>query len=266
MSFVRQARWAAFVTLAAVGCGTGTDPIVHVLGEAEFGANPDLKATFDDVLVTWLEAAGQPQRAGDTGPAGQDRLPIVIDREETRIFAMDDAEGHPNTLQLLDAAGTVLAETGVGLPPAMVRLGAGTYSLLIRRADSVPADDNLVTFVMPFQRVVAPADQASRAVTASTDVPIAGDDTCPVSYGLDPQISDAISQANVKVLGDSPAIAMGNLFQATAQALSNAAKNATNAQQQAYVTAQASTTMGITTLYSIDTASTGVATARILGQ
>ena len=60
---------------------------------------------------------------------------------------------------------------------------------------------------------------------------------------------DSVTQANVKVLGDSPAIALGNLYQATAQALANAAHNATSAQQQAAITAQAATTMGVTTLY-----------------
>jgi hypothetical protein len=79
------------------------------------------------------------------------------------------------------------------------------------------------------------------------------------------QITDSVTQANVQVLGDAPAIAMGNLFQATAQALSNAAHNAAASQQQTNITAQAATTMGVTTLYSIDTASTGVATQKILG-
>jgi hypothetical protein len=79
------------------------------------------------------------------------------------------------------------------------------------------------------------------------------------------QITDAVTQANVKVLGDAPAIAMGNLYQATAQALANAAHNATTAQQQANITAQAATTMGVTTLYSIDTASDAVGPKQILG-
>ncbi|KNC67918.1 RebB family R body protein [Pseudoalteromonas ardens] len=78
------------------------------------------------------------------------------------------------------------------------------------------------------------------------------------------QITDSVTQANVKVLGDAPAMSMGNLFQATSQALANAAHNATSAQQQAAMTAQAATTMGVTTLYSIDTAATGSATKRIL--
>ena len=79
------------------------------------------------------------------------------------------------------------------------------------------------------------------------------------------QITDSVTQVNTKVLGDAPAIAMGNLFQATAQALANAAHNASSSQQQINVTAQAATTMGVATLYAIDTASTGIATTKILG-
>lgn len=78
------------------------------------------------------------------------------------------------------------------------------------------------------------------------------------------QITDSVTQANVKVLGDAPAMSMGNLFQATSQALGNAAHNATVAQQQTNVTAQAAATMGVTVLYSLDTASTGMATKSIL--
>lgn len=79
------------------------------------------------------------------------------------------------------------------------------------------------------------------------------------------QITDSVTQANVKVVGEAPAIALGNLYQATAQALANAAHNATNAQQQSYVTMHAATTSGVATLYNIDTASNGVAAKQILG-
>ncbi|QDX25956.1 glycerol-3-phosphate dehydrogenase [Sphingomonas suaedae] len=78
------------------------------------------------------------------------------------------------------------------------------------------------------------------------------------------QITDSVTQANTKVLGDAPAVAMGNLYQATAQALANAAHNATNAQQQSNVAAQAATTMGVATLYSLDTAAAGLAAEDIL--
>ena len=78
------------------------------------------------------------------------------------------------------------------------------------------------------------------------------------------QITDAVTQANVEVLGDAPAVAVSNLYQATAQALGNAAHNATSAVQQAAVTAQAATTMGVAILYSLDTAAAGIATKDIL--
>ena len=66
------------------------------------------------------------------------------------------------------------------------------------------------------------------------------------------QITDSVTQANTKVLGDAPAIAMGNLYQATAQALANAAQNAVNAQQQANMIAQAATSQGVIMIYSSD--------------
>ena len=64
------------------------------------------------------------------------------------------------------------------------------------------------------------------------------------------QITDAVTQANVHVVGVSPAVALGNLYQATAQALANAALNAAAAQQQMWITAQASTSAGVALIYS----------------
>jgi Killing trait len=79
------------------------------------------------------------------------------------------------------------------------------------------------------------------------------------------QITDSVTQANVLVLGDSAAVALSNLYQATAQALANAAHNATHAQQQANIMAQAATVQGVALLYSLNTAATGRATRAILG-
>ncbi|MEM7353350.1 MAG: RebB family R body protein [Acidobacteriota bacterium] len=79
------------------------------------------------------------------------------------------------------------------------------------------------------------------------------------------QITDSITQSNQGIVGAAPATAMGNLYIATSQALANAAHNATSGQQQANITAQAATTQGLVTLYSIDTASAGAATKEILG-
>ncbi len=45
------------------------------------------------------------------------------------------------------------------------------------------------------------------------------------------QITDAVTQSNVKVLGDAPAIAMGAIYQTAAQAAGLAAQNAVSNQQ-----------------------------------
>ena len=65
------------------------------------------------------------------------------------------------------------------------------------------------------------------------------------------EITDSLSETNTVTIGASPSVAMGNLFQATAQALSNAAHNATVAQQQGNILAQAVTTQGVNMLYAI---------------
>jgi hypothetical protein len=64
------------------------------------------------------------------------------------------------------------------------------------------------------------------------------------------QITDAVTQSNLSVQGSAPATAMGNLMIATSQALSNAAHNATSAQQQANIIAQAATTACVSALLS----------------
>jgi len=80
---------------------------------------------------------------------------------------------------------------------------------------------------------------------------------------LNSQITDSVSQVNTKVLGDAPALSTGNVFVATSQALSNAAHNATFNQREAWNTAQAANVQGISTLLTVDTASTGKATQAI---
>jgi hypothetical protein len=66
------------------------------------------------------------------------------------------------------------------------------------------------------------------------------------------QITDAARARTHAALCD----ALVSLSQSTGLLFQNAA----NAQQQAYVTAQAATTQGVATLYGLDTASTGLAT------
>jgi hypothetical protein len=65
------------------------------------------------------------------------------------------------------------------------------------------------------------------------------------------QITDAVTQASAETLGNSPAVAMASFYQATAQALANAAHNATVAQQQGNILGQAVTAQGVAMIYAI---------------
>ena len=71
------------------------------------------------------------------------------------------------------------------------------------------------------------------------------------------QVTDSVTQVNTKVVGETPAMAMGNLLMSTSQALGNAAHNATAAQQQAQITMQAATVQGVNSLMAIGSAVIG---------
>ncbi|MCJ9429359.1 RebB family R body protein [Kordiimonas marina] len=77
------------------------------------------------------------------------------------------------------------------------------------------------------------------------------------------QITDAVTQANVKVLGDAPAMAMGALYQSLAHSTGILYENAVGAQQQLGIAAQAATNQGVIQIYSIDTMAGAVATSKI---
>jgi len=77
------------------------------------------------------------------------------------------------------------------------------------------------------------------------------------------QITDAVTQANVKVSGDAPAMAMGAIYQSLAHATGILFENAVSAQQNAAMLAQAATNMGIMQIYSLGTAATAAAMARL---
>ncbi len=80
---------------------------------------------------------------------------------------------------------------------------------------------------------------------------------------LNAQITDAVTQSNVKVLGDGPAMAMGTVFQSLAHSTGILYENATSSQQQLAIAAQASTNQGVIQIYSVDTMAGAVATAKI---
>ncbi len=78
------------------------------------------------------------------------------------------------------------------------------------------------------------------------------------------QITDAVTQSNVKVVGDAPAMAMGNIYQSMAHSTGLMFQNAVNAQNQQNILAQAATNQGVTQIYSINTVSDAIALAKIL--
>ncbi len=77
------------------------------------------------------------------------------------------------------------------------------------------------------------------------------------------QITDAVTQSNVKILGDAPAMAMGAIFQSLAHSTGILYENATSSQQQLAIAAQAATNQGVIQIYSVDTMAGAVSTAKV---
>ena len=77
------------------------------------------------------------------------------------------------------------------------------------------------------------------------------------------QITDSVTQSNVKVLADSPAMALSNLYQMMVSSLGLSAQNAVMSQQQANIIHQASTTQGVNLIYAVDTAAVADATEKV---
>jgi len=63
------------------------------------------------------------------------------------------------------------------------------------------------------------------------------------------KVVDSVTITNTKVLAEAPAMAMGSLYQTIGNSVAMAAANAVYAQQQANVTYQAATTLGITKMF-----------------
>jgi len=77
------------------------------------------------------------------------------------------------------------------------------------------------------------------------------------------QITDSVTQSNVKVLGDAPAMAMGAIFQSLSHSTGILFENAVTAQQQNGICAQAATNQGVIQIYSVDTMAGAVATSKV---
>jgi hypothetical protein len=74
-------------------------------------------------------------------------------------------------------------------------------------------------------------------------------------YTVSTQITDAVTQSNVKVLAEAPAMAIGTIYQALAHSTGMMFENSVNTQQAQNVLQQAATTQGVIQLFSVDTLS-----------
>ncbi len=78
------------------------------------------------------------------------------------------------------------------------------------------------------------------------------------------QITDAVTQTNVKVVAESPAMALGNVYQTAAHSTGIMFENAVNIQNQQNILTHAATTQGTMQIYSIDTISDALSIAKML--
>jgi hypothetical protein len=81
---------------------------------------------------------------------------------------------------------------------------------------------------------------------------------------VNPQITDAVTQSNVKVVGEAPAMALGNVYQTAAHSTGIMFENAVNTQNQQNILGQAATTQGVMQIYSMDTVADAISIAKML--
>ncbi len=77
-------------------------------------------------------------------------------------------------------------------------------------------------------------------------------------------ITDSATRVNTKVVGDTPAMALGNLMTSTGQALGNAGHEASAGNQQVYISLQATTVQGVNSLIATGSAVTGRTSVEII--
>lgn len=77
------------------------------------------------------------------------------------------------------------------------------------------------------------------------------------------QITDSVTQANTEVLGASPAMGMGAMYQSLGHSTGILFENAVGSQQQLSIAGQAATNQGVIQLYSVNTMAGAAATNKI---
>jgi len=77
------------------------------------------------------------------------------------------------------------------------------------------------------------------------------------------QITDAVTQSNVKVVGEAPAMAMGSIYQTMAHSTGILFENAVSQQQQQNTLSQAAANQGVMQIYTLDTTAAAGATEKV---
>ena len=77
------------------------------------------------------------------------------------------------------------------------------------------------------------------------------------------QITDAVTQQNLMVLGAASTIAMGSIYQSAAHSTAIAFENAVQAQRQPSICAKAATNQGVMQVYEMGSMVSALASARI---
>lgn len=77
------------------------------------------------------------------------------------------------------------------------------------------------------------------------------------------QITDAVTQGNLAVLGQAPALASSFMYQSMAHATGIMFQNSVQAQQQASIAGQAATNLGVMQIYSVNSMAGASAAAKV---
>lgn len=85
----------------------------------------------------------------------------------------------------------------------------------------------------------------------------------PSPSTVSPLITDAVTQSNVKVIGEAPAMALASVYQAMAHSNGVLFQNGVAAQQQQNILAQAAVNQGVMQIYSLDTTAAAGATEKV---
>ncbi len=77
------------------------------------------------------------------------------------------------------------------------------------------------------------------------------------------QITDAVTQSNVSVVAQAPAIATANMYQSASHSISILYENAVQTQRNSAISAQASSNQGVIQIYTAGTMAGAMATVKI---